>query len=291
MLQRWNDEQKRWEIIAAYYRCLNANARFRRALADLFSTLQTMVGTDLASYRHLAQHPNIAAAEESVRAFCERWPLPPEAEERDVLFSYRVGLRTGEVALKPGHRFGFLPTPGPKVNVDYIPPMDGARAIVVQEHQPWIWPSTPLPFLYHPLYQSRAWLRARIKAVTQEIAKSIESQAAILEQEVRDAGWAPPPAHLRREGYIERVARCIYLRAVERVTWEQIADSEERAQATNAIVASGWGRTRPDDILVRKTSTGWAKLAGIPLPSEAGVSAGRKHTRGAAKLGRKGQGS
>ena len=231
---RWTRDEIIWIAAGLYYDRLNADPAFRQALTGLFDQLDAL--------------PDKASRNEAVRGFCDTWPLPARAPE-DLLWSHNLRPWQGD-RLVVGDLSGFVPTPGLPVVTDIIPGDGDTPAVRVVEHQPWILPNVPLPFLYDPLAHDRRWLREQVDAICRDIRESILAQAENLEQQVEQAGWGPLPPAWHNPDKLRQAVDRLYLRAIKRKSWGEIA---MRA------------RTRRSS--VQEQVTQLATLLGVPIPT------------------------
>jgi len=273
-----------WRVTGFYYGHLNEDERFTADLAALFARLEELGAPDpLTSEGRRtwdeAQHGSpdlmaelsevykdtplgrhyrlVSSIRREVEAFLSRWPLPGRIWQ-DMRWSYALHLRWGKgkgkrPTLKLGGFTEFLPSPGLPIEVG-VHKVEGTTVRVV-EHQPWIFPSCPIPFLYDPLSQGREWLEKTIKAICQQVRESILAQARLYEEEARAKEREPGPWRRRRDE--KWLAYLIYLRAVHRDSWEEI---------TELAIKAGLYPQSTDADAVRKRVTAIARLIGLPLP-------------------------
>lgn len=259
-------------LTGLYYDRLNADPGFSRDLAALFTRLEKMgvrppsAGGELwgeaeggdpslmaewaRAYQGspLGQHYQMALSlRREVDAFLARWPLPRRIWQ-DLRSSYEAHLHWGkpwgrEPRLELGGHGEWLPTPGLPVVVD-VRERDGIR-VRAMEHQPWIFPSLPLPFLYDPLRHDRGWLEGQIEAICREIRESILAQAKAYREEVEAQGFSHPHPSWEKA---EKAVGLLYLRAVKRLSWAQIKL-----------------KTGCDEAQARRQVRHYAALIGLPL--------------------------
>jgi hypothetical protein len=271
-----------WRVTGLYYAHLNEDERFADDLAALFARLEELGAPDpLTSEGRRtwdeAQHGSpdlmsqlaeahkdtplgrhyrlVSSIRQEVETFTSRWPLP-ERIWRDLRWSYALHLRWGKSKRKrPRLELGsfaeFLPTPGLPIEVGVY--KVGGTTVRVVEHQPWIFPSHPLPFIYDPLRQDRQWLEGIIEAICREVRESILAQAKLYEEEVR-TGWREP-GPWRHRGDERWLAYLLYRRAVHRDPWTELAELAIKAGLYQDI----------DVDTIRKRVTTLAKLIGLPL--------------------------
>jgi len=258
-----------------YYERLNEDPDFRKDLSALFARLEglgvpspfTPEGRRLWE-RALAlkggpggrpRASKVAVLRREVEGFLARWPLP-EGGWHDLCYSYGLHLCWGKAQGQPPWlsrgRFPEEPPPlGLPVAVGRQE-ADGTRVRVV-ERQPWIIPPHPLPFLYDPVLDDRAYLEAQIEAICREIRESILEQARAYEEEVEAQGWKEPGPWRRRRARLELLAYLLYLRAVKKNTWQELGELAIKAGLYS------WGSDAPDTI--RKRVTRLARSIGLPL--------------------------
>jgi len=271
-----------WRVTGLYYAHLNEDERFADDLAALFARLEEVGAPDpltsegrrtwdeaqhcspdlmaelTEAYKDtpLGRHYRLVSSiRQEVETFTSRWPFPDRIW-RDLRWSYALHLRWGKSKgkrprLELGGFAEWLPTPGLPVVVDACE-ADGITVRVV-EHQPWIFPSHPLPFIYDPLRQDRKWLEGIIEAICREVRESILAQARLYEEEVRTRWREPGP--WRRRGDEEWLAYLLYRRAVHKDTWDDL---------TKLAIKDDLYLEDTDTDTVRKRVRALARLIGLP---------------------------
>ncbi len=243
-------------VIGLYYGHLNADPDFQADLAALFERLADPIRQLERLARLTRNNPQYHqpypfraydvpqgehadldywrvynAVGQALSDFCVRWHLPTEYGLHDLWYS--LGWRVWAVdhdaphtlRLEVGIRGRWQPTVGSSVIIDVLE--SGSERVVVSMKLPWIFPNAPVPFMYDPTEQSRAWLNERIDAICENIRQSILNQAEALEAQAQAEGWDKRPRRFTGE-YLRDIARALYLRAVRGMRWEQIASERGR---------------------------------------------------------------
>lgn len=246
MFERYPADWWPLEVTGLYYEQLLADLDFRAALAVLFQDLaepaerletlgdaiwthpdfrsfQPSIVPEWAQYWNAYQDYYRAYNDvgQELSAFSARWHLPTEYGPQDVWYSLNLHLASpeSEPTLLMSARVCWQPVVGTPVAIDEV--QSGSERIVISMKLPYIFPNVPLPFLYDPVEQNRAWLNERIDAICANVRQSILSQAEVLESQVEAEDWKKRSTRYT-PSYLRRIARALYLRAVKCMKWDDI---------------------------------------------------------------------
>lgn len=282
MFERFPDDWWAEKVIDLYYKQLNDDAHFQVAFAELCQTLaepaRRLVELGKLTRNHnqfcqpypfqpsnIREVPSAAQWRQSddfaywclydeigqaLSAFCDHWHLPIEYGLRDVwdclwLYSF---MPHREPELYAVMRERWIPVVGSPAVIDVVE--SGSDRIPVIMNLPYIFPNVPLPFMYDPVEQSRAWLNRQIDMICDNVRQSILNQAEALESQAKAEGWDKRPPRYT-DAYLQRVARALYLRAVKGMRWEDVM-----SQCDDALSDQEGFADRIRD---------WARRCGIPL--------------------------
>jgi hypothetical protein len=225
--ESWLRGRRAW----AYYDVLNADQEFRADLARLGAHIPP-AALDGEVHPSLEWRP-------VVQRFADRWHLPTYEEGRLAPAGLRavwhsLWLAKVTKAAAPELFPGQMDSMGP-------PPQ------VIQ-------PATPGPFEFDPTTQSRRWVAQQARRIGKNVEQDIIAQARRAEQV---PGWGPVPPRHRDPVQLQRMARRLYRRAVQGMSYDEIAEQESQEGQEGETVA---GET------VRATVSQWARQLNVSLP-------------------------
>jgi len=232
-------EQHRGAMRQAYYRYFNDEPKFEHDLQALGDRLRPFLTPPRLN----------AEVADAVNAFLQRWPLG-RFGFRDTWYTL---TRPNPTTLRQGPR-----------------PFDakGLRTepLAFPEIQPPTFPAfsyDPTAVLASDVVNFPAALLNEARRLGRQLEQDILDQGKAIEVRAREAGWRRPSRRYRQSGELERLAWRLYARAVEKRTYDAIANTETQVRNRKQKAAKAASLSAD---AVRLSVDQWATELGVPLP-------------------------
>lgn len=238
----------------AYYACHRDDAACCDALAELLGEVEEYLPDPQARIpvqAVAADNPGGAAAAEAVQAFARRWALPAGDGARDVRLALHSARRNAAAGRPAQPRLGFqvrAEVPGFPADSGALVGPDG-RARVLPPYGVAV--DADRRFL--PRGEAMAHIEAELDRLRRDMVRQLDEQERVLLKH----GWVYVPLAYDHPATLRRLAQRLYLRAVRRLSYGDIAQDECDRTGVALFEQS-----------VAETVKHWAAELGVPLPPD-----------------------